>query len=128
MFLFPPAHEVPETLQKVIWEGAKGVIVVLVRNREKWLWSLGQIAVEWRDIPKGDSIFWDGKGKMLSQEGHLQYRAVPFDALGIEQEGLKQTSWDSPWVILTSERSSIREPGVLRVPLQPRASATDPWA
>ena len=40
--------------------------------------------------------FWDGKGKMLSQEGHLQYRAIRFNALGIEQEGLSQTSWKQP--------------------------------
>ena len=33
---------------------------------------------------------------MLSQEGHLQYPAVLFDALGIEQEGLNQTSWKQP--------------------------------
>ena len=83
-------------VQKVIWEGGKGVIVVPVRKREKWFWSLGEIAVDWWDIPKGESIFSDGKGKMLSQEGHLQYRAVLFDALGIEQEGLNQTSWKQP--------------------------------
>ena len=52
--------------------------------------------MEWWDIPKGESISWDGKGKMLSQEGHLQYQAVRFDALGIEQEGLNQTSWKQP--------------------------------
>ena len=49
--------------------------------------------MDWWDIPKGESIFWDGKGKMLSQDGHLQYQAVLLDALGIEQEGLNQTSW-----------------------------------
>ena len=92
LFLFPPARELPETVQKVIWEGGKRVIVVPVRKREKWFWSLGKIAVDWWDIPKGEIIFWDGKGKMLSQEGHLQYRAVLFDALGIEQEGPNQTS------------------------------------
>ena len=64
--------------------------------REKWLWSLGEIAVDWGDIPKGESIFWDQKGKMLSQEGYLQYRAVHSDALGIEQEGLNQSSWKQP--------------------------------
>ena len=52
--------------------------------------------MDWCDILKGESIFWDGKGKMLSQEGHLQYRAVRFDALGSEQEGLKQTCWKQP--------------------------------
>ena len=45
------------------------------------------------DIPKGESIFWVRKGEMLSQEGHLQYRAVRFDAPGIVQERLNQTSW-----------------------------------
>ena len=30
LLLFPPARELPETVQKVIWEGAKGVIVVPV--------------------------------------------------------------------------------------------------
>ena len=33
---------------------------------------------------------------MLSEEGHLQYRAVPFEAFVIEQEKLNQTSWKQP--------------------------------
>ena len=33
---------------------------------------------------------------MLSQEGHLQYRGVLFDALGIQQERLNQSSWKQP--------------------------------
>ena len=70
--------------------------MVPVRKREKWFLSLGVIAVEWWDIPKGESISSDGKGKMLSQEGHLQNRVVSFDAVGIEQEGLNQTSWKQP--------------------------------
>ena len=60
LFLFPPAGELLETVQKVIWGGGKGVIVVPVRKREKWFWSLGEIAVDWWDIPKGESIFWEG--------------------------------------------------------------------
>ena len=51
VFLFPPARELPETVQRV-WEGGKGVRVVLVQQGEKWLWSLGEIAVDWWDIPK----------------------------------------------------------------------------
>ena len=96
MSLFPSARELPGTVQKVIWEGGKGVLVVRVRNRDNWLWSLGEIALDLWDIPKGESIFRDGKGKMLSQEGHLQYQAVRFDALGIEQDGLNKTSWKQP--------------------------------
>ena len=33
---------------------------------------------------------------MLSEEGHLQYRTVRFDALGIEQERSNQTSCKQP--------------------------------
>ena len=65
--------------------------MVPVRKRERWLWNLGQIAVDAWDIPKGESIFWDGKNKMLSQEGHLQYRY-----LVLSKEGLDQTSWKQP--------------------------------
>ena len=96
LVLFLPGFELPETVGKVIWEGGKGVIVVPVRKREKWFRSLGGITVDWWDIPKGESIFWDGKGKLLSPEGHLQYRAVRFHAFGIEQEGLNQSSWKQP--------------------------------
>ena len=95
-FLFPPAPELPETVQKVIWEGGKGVRVVPARKREMWFWSLGEIEVAWWDISKGEGIFWDGKGKMLSQEAHLQYPTVHFNALGIEPEGLNQTSLKQP--------------------------------
>ena len=34
-FLFPPAREMPETVQNVIWGGGKGVIVVPVQKRKK---------------------------------------------------------------------------------------------
>ena len=33
--LLPPACELPEIVQKVIWEEGKGVIVVPVQKREK---------------------------------------------------------------------------------------------
>ena len=67
--------------------------MVPVQIREIWFWSLGDISVDSWDIRRGERIFWDGKGKLLSQDGHLQYRAVLFKALGIEQGGLNQTSW-----------------------------------
>ena len=60
LLLLPPPRELPETVQKVIREGGKGVIVVPVRKRERWFSNLGGIAVDWWDIPKGESIFWDG--------------------------------------------------------------------
>ena len=45
---------------------------------------------------------------MLSQEGHLQYRAVLFDALGIEQEGLNQTSWKQPLGLCKTNSSGLQ--------------------
>ena len=57
LLLLPAARELPETVQKVLCEGGKGVIVVPVRKRERWFWRLGEIAVDWLDIPKGESIF-----------------------------------------------------------------------
>ena len=93
LFLFLPARELEETVQKVIWEGGKGVMMVPVRKKEKWFWNLGEIAVDLWDILRGESIFWNKKGNLLSQEGHLRYWPVLFDALGIEQVGLNQTSW-----------------------------------
>ena len=96
LVLLPPARELPETVQMVIREGGKGVIVVRVQKGEKWFRSVADIAVDWWDITKGESIFRDGKRKMLSQDGHLRYWAVLFHALGIEQEGLNQPSWKKP--------------------------------
>ena len=57
LFLVPPARELPGTVQTVTWKAGKGVKVVPVRKREIWFWSLGEIAVDWWDIPKGESIF-----------------------------------------------------------------------
>ena len=102
--------------------------MVLLQKREKWFWRLGEIAVDWWDIPKEESIFWDRKGKMLSQGGHLQYRAVHFDALGIEPERLNQNSCIQPLRDPDLKEVLHQGPGILRVPLQPRASARDPWA
>ena len=69
--------------------------MVLVRKREQWFQSVGEISVDWWDIPKRESIFCDEP-----QEGHLQYRAVLFGAVGIEQEGdadLKEVLHQGAW-------------------------------
>ena len=71
----------------------RGVIIVPVRNKETWFWSLREITVNWWDLPRDEPIFQDVHGRQHKQEPDIQYRAVAFDCLDDQQEGVNRTDW-----------------------------------
>ena len=47
LFLHPKESEIPGIVKKCRWDGARRVISVLVRTKETWFWSLGEVTVIW---------------------------------------------------------------------------------
>ena len=75
------------------WDGARGVIIVPVRTKETWFWSLGELTVNWWDRPRDEPIFQDVHGGQHMQEPDTQYEAMAFDCMGDQQEGVNRTDW-----------------------------------
>ena len=93
LFLHPKGSEIAGIVKKCRWDGARGVIVVPVRTKETWFWSLGEVTVNWWDLPRDEPIFQDVQGGQHMQEPDTQYRAIAFDWLGDQQQGVNRTDW-----------------------------------
>ena len=91
MILHPKECEIPGIVKKCGWDGARGVIILPVRTKENWLWSLGEVTVNWWDLPRDEPIFQDVHGGQHMQGPDTQYRAIAFDCLGDQQEGVNRT-------------------------------------
>ena len=53
IFLHPKESEIAGIIKKCRWDGGRGVIFVVVRTKETCFWSLGEVTVNWRDLPPG---------------------------------------------------------------------------
>ena len=62
MFLCPPQHCYKRTVDKILLGGARGVILVPVKREEAWFWALGELSLDWWDIPPDKKIFESSKG------------------------------------------------------------------
>ena len=49
-------------LQKALVDQAKGIAVIPVDKAKSWFWALGEVAVDWWDIPHHLPIFSDAEG------------------------------------------------------------------
>ena len=85
LFLHPIDSEISGILKKCQWDGARGVIIVAVRTKETWFWSLGEVTVNWWDLPWDEPNFQDVHGGQHMQEPDTQYQAIAFDCLGDQQ-------------------------------------------
>ena len=105
LFLHPKESDIAGIVQKCRWDGARGVIIVPVRTKETWFWSLGEVTVSCWDLTRDEAIFQDVHGGQHMQEPDTQYRAIAFDCLTDQQEGVNRTDWKRrPWYNLDSER------------------------
>ena len=85
--------EIAGKVKKSRWDGATGVIIGPVRTKETWFRSLGEVTVNWWDLLQDEPIFQDVHGGKHMQEPDTQYRAIAFDYLGDQQEGVNCTDW-----------------------------------
>ena len=81
LFLMPPSGDLHRMVEKVQWEWGRGIAVVPVLKNEPWFWSLGEIAIDWWDLPISQKNLVDEWGK-THRTGPWKMRAVIFDSLG----------------------------------------------
>ena len=93
LFLHPKESKIVDIVQKCRCDGARGVMIVPVRTKETWFWSLGEVTVNWRDLPRDEPIYQDVHGGQHMHEPDTQYRVVAFDCLRDHQEGVNRTDW-----------------------------------
>ena len=91
LFLHPKESETAGIIEKCRWDGARGVILVPVRTKETWFSSLGEVTVNWWDLPRDEPIFQDVHRGQHMQELDTQYRAKACDCLGDQKEGVNRT-------------------------------------
>ena len=57
LFMHPKESEIAVRVKKYRWDGAWGVIIVPVRTKETWFWSLGEVTVNWSDLRRDEKNF-----------------------------------------------------------------------
>ena len=85
--------EIAGIVKKCRWDGARGVIIVPVRTKQTWFWSLGEGTVNRWPLLRDEPIFQDGDGGQHMQEAGTQYRAIAFDCLGDQHESVNRPDW-----------------------------------
>ena len=93
LFLHPKESEIAGIVKKCRWDGARGVIIVLVRTKETWFWSLGEVTVNWWDLPRVKPIFQVVHGGQHMQKPDTECRAIAFDCLGDHQKDVNPDYW-----------------------------------
>ena len=59
LLLHPKESKIAGIVKKCRWDGARGVIIVPVRTKETWFWPLGEVTVNWWDLPRDEPSFQD---------------------------------------------------------------------
>ena len=81
LWVHPPPHLYQRTVQKFLFEGCSGLMIVPVRKNKAWWWTLGEITPDWIDIPSGSKIFQGPNGDPLTVPQGDSFRLVYFDSI-----------------------------------------------
>ena len=76
----PPFSRMPEVIDKICLERAKGILIVPEWPSQAWYHVLGTIALGWWEIPHDVPLFQTEEGILLPQRKNWHTRAVVFDA------------------------------------------------
>ena len=76
---FTPPHISGNVVSR---NGAKGIAVLPVSKKDPWFWTMGEVVIDWVDIPIGTPLFVSGTGKTVCTA--VRYRICLFDAYGRE--------------------------------------------
>ena len=93
LFLHTKESEIASIVKRLRRDGSREVIIVPVRTKKTWFWSLGEVTVNWWDLSLDEPLFQDVHGGHHMQEPDTQYRAIAFHCLGDQQEGVNCTDW-----------------------------------
>ena len=80
VYVHPPFGKYRQVVEKILIDQARGLAIVPVAKTESWFWALGEIAVDWWDLPSDWKIFQDPSGRQFSQRGAYTTRVLLFDA------------------------------------------------
>ena len=65
---------------KILVDEARGVAVMPTRKEHGWWWAMGEVALDWVDIPVGSRLLVDSQGEILHTREPM--RLVLFHAFG----------------------------------------------
>ena len=80
VYVHPPFGKYRQVVGKILMDQARGLAIVPFAKTESWFWALGEIAVDWWDLPSDWKIFQDPSGRQFSQRGAYTTRVLLFDA------------------------------------------------
>ena len=83
LWLHPPNGQWPQVAQKMVGEASRGIAVMPVVKSATWWWLVGEVAVDWVEVPKGHPLFVDAAGRPVCCR--VPYRVVYFDSVGHPQ-------------------------------------------
>ena len=62
LWLHPSPSQWPQAVVKIVFDACKGIAVVPVVKSQPWWWLIGEVAVDWVEVPKGHLLFVDSDG------------------------------------------------------------------
>ena len=92
IFVMCPHKFLQQVAEKAIWEVSRGITIVPRHKNKEWFWGLGEVTVDWWDLMH-DALCFADEGGTPRSPGKLGARVIIFDALGADQEGLRQTDF-----------------------------------
>ena len=79
----PPNSQWPQVAQKMVGEASRGNAVMPVVKSATWWWLIGEVAVDWAEIPKGHPLSVDAAARPVCCR--VPYRVMYFDSVGHPQ-------------------------------------------
>ena len=62
IFVMCPHKFLQQVAEKAIWEGSRGIMIVPRHKNKEWFWGLGEVTVDWWDLPHDALRFCDEGG------------------------------------------------------------------
>ena len=75
--------------QKIYFEGNRGILFLPTTKEASWSWLLGEVVVDWLDVPVGSLLYEDLNGKLLPTRTDI--RVVYYDAYNHPQGDQKRS-------------------------------------
>ena len=82
----PPFCRLSDVVDKILADGAHGVLLIPVWMRKAWFHALGRVSYSWWDVPDDADIIVDSAGRVLPQARGTRLRFVAFNAFGHRTE------------------------------------------
>ena len=88
IFVMCPHKLLQQIAEKAIWEGSRGIMIVPRHKNKEWFWGLGEVTVDWWDLPH-DALCFRGEGGTPFFFGNWMH-----ELLFLMPWGVIKNSWD----------------------------------